>query len=47
MNWYAKLFLCMFLTIMQIDYPTKQKCGKHKRSRFYKDEYKIKFGLEV
>lgn len=41
-----KILLAMFIFIKDIEYPTMQKCGKHKRSRYYKDEYKTKFGVQ-
>jgi len=41
-----KVFLAMFIYIAEVTYPTLQRCGKHKQSRFYKQEYKTRFGVQ-
>lgn len=41
-----KYFLSLFIFMAELEYPSRQPCGKHKQSRFYYDKYKVKFGVE-
>jgi len=42
----TNLYLLLFVTLTTMTYPTLQKCGKHKQSRFYIQKYKTKFGVD-
>lgn len=47
-KYYIEFFLSLFITIneIKIENPYLKESGKHKRSKNYKEKYRVKFGLK-